>query len=103
MKQGVLGFQYEEEKEFDGHDGAVRSTGVLGAGPDSGVVTSAGLFCDFACTHGRGSSSPSEPRPAKMSTPLDRRQLRNLPLQLRDQPHQLVALRGREGSLWPHT
>ena len=25
-----------------------------------------------------------------------RRQLRNLPLQLRDQPHQLVALRGRE-------
>ena len=27
---------------------------------------------------------------------LGRRQLRNLPLQLRDQPHQLVALRGRE-------
>ena len=32
---------------------------------------------------------------------LGRRQLRNLPLQLRDQPHQLVAQ--REGSLWPDT
>ena len=26
---------------------------------------SAGLFCDFTCTHSRGSSSPSEPRPTK--------------------------------------
>ena len=33
------------------------------------TVTSEGLFCDLTCTQRRGASNPSEPRPARMSTP----------------------------------